>query len=84
MKMRNFAAGMLAALAVFGACGDDDGPRARDLYVACVEAAGGTVGDVTVETDADGRIVLVQGPVDAPAEVADGCVETVNEQVAGG
>ena len=79
--MRRSTIGFLLAVVLLGGCGSSIEDEAEQLFRACIEEGGGTVGDVVAYVE-NGQLVVVQGPVEAPAEISDECFNLTNEQLA--
>ena len=77
-----FAMGLLLSVLLLGGCGSSVEDEAEELFRACIEAGGGTIGDVVPFVE-DGQLLVVQGPVEASIELFEECLESANEQLAG-
>ncbi len=79
--LRRLAIGALLSITLLGGCGSSIEDEAEDLFRACIEEGGGSVGDIVPYVE-NGELVVIQGPVDASAELTEECFVSTSEQLA--
>ena len=71
---------IVLGVALLSGCGSSIEDEAAEIFRACIEQGGGTTGEFEPYVE-DGQLVLVQGPVDAPAELFEECFDATNAQL---
>ena len=66
--------------ALLGGCGTSIEDEAAEIFGTCIEEGGGTTGEFEPYVE-NGQLVLVQGRVDASAELFEECFDFTNGQL---